>query len=140
MRMGWVWWIVTAVLLLLAESATATLALAMAAIGATAAAVLGVLGVPLAGQVPAFVVVSVGLIAFLRPVVLRHQDRPGLRTGVAALLGSDALVTSRVDAHAGRIQLSGQTWTARSYDPEAVFEPGVVVHVLEIDGATALVL
>jgi membrane protein implicated in regulation of membrane protease activity len=134
------WWVVTAVLLLLAESATATLAALMAAVGAAVAAALSVLGVPLAGQVPAFVVVSIGLIAFLRPAVMRHQALPGLRTGVAALVGSDALVTSRVDAHTGRIRLSGQTWTARAYDPDAVFEPGAVVHVLEIDGATALVM
>jgi len=137
--MGWVWWVVTAVLLLLAEGATGTLALLMTAVGAAVAAGLGVLGVPLAGQLPAFVVVSVGLIAFLRPAVMRHQALPGLRTGVAALVGSDAVVTSRVDAHTGRIKLSGQVWTARSYDPEAVFEPGTMVHVLEIDGATALV-
>jgi membrane protein implicated in regulation of membrane protease activity len=138
--MGWVWWVVTAVLLLLAESATGTLALMMAAVGAGVAAVLGVVGLPLPGQIAAFVAASVGLIAFLRPVVMRRQDQPGLRTGVAALVGSDAVVTSRVDARAGRIDLAGQTWTARSYDPDAVFEPGAVVQVLEIDGATALVM
>ena len=138
--MGWVWWILTAVLLLFAESATATLAFLMAAIGAAVSAALAALGLPLAGQIPVFVVVSVGLIAFLRPAVMRHQALPGLRTGVAALVGSDALVISRVDAHTGRIRLSGQTWTARAYDPEAVFEPGAIVHVLEIDGATALVI
>ena len=138
--MGWMWWTVAAVLLLLAETATATLACAMAAIGAAVAAVLGLLGVGIYGQLPAFVLVSVGLIAFLRPAVMRHQALPGLRTGAAALVGRDALVTSRVDAHAGRIKLSGQTWTARTADPEAVFEPGSVVHVAEIDGATAVVL
>ena len=138
--MGWMWWTVAAVLLLLAETATATLACAMAAIGAAVAAVLGLLGVGIYGQLPAFVMVSVGLIAFIRPAVMRHQALPGLRTGVAALVGRDALVTSRVDAHAGQIKLSGQTWTARAADPEAVFEPGSVVHVAEIDGATAVVL
>lgn len=138
--MGWMWWTVAAVLLLLAETATATLACAMAAVGAAVAAVLGLLGVGLYGQLPAFVLVSVGLIAFIRPTVMRHQALPGLRTGVAALVGSDALVTSRVDAHAGQIKLSGQTWTARAADPDAVFEPGSVVHVAEIDGATAVVL
>jgi len=138
--MGWMWWTVAAVLLLLAETATATLACAMAAIGAAVAAVLGLLGVGIYGQLPAFVLVSVGLIAFIRPAVMRHQALPGLRTGVAALVGRDALVTSRVDAHAGQIKLSGQTWTARAADPEAVFEPGSVVHVAEIDGATAVVL
>jgi len=138
--MAWVWWIVTAVLLLGAEVATGTLALLMAAAAAGVTAALGLLGLPLAAQIPVFVLSSGALIAFLRPAVLRHQELPGLRTGVAALVGSDALVTSRVDAHTGRIRLSGQVWTARSYDPEAVFEPGAVVHVLEIDGATALVM
>ncbi|MGH3417409.1 MAG: NfeD family protein, partial [Actinocrinis sp.] len=121
------------------ESATATLACLMAAAGAAAAAGLSALGLPLAGQIPVFIAMSAGLIVFLRPAVMRHQSRPGLRTGTAALIGSDALVTSRVDARAGRIELSGQTWTARAYDPDAVFEPGAVVQVLEIDGATALV-
>jgi membrane protein implicated in regulation of membrane protease activity len=136
--MGWVWWLVTAVLLLLVEHATATLACLMAAIGAAVAAGLAALGVPLAGQVPVFVLVSVGLIALSRPA-MRRQELPGLRTGVAALVGSDALVTTRVDARSGHIDLGGQTWSARSYDPDAVFEPGAVVHVLEISGATALV-
>ena len=58
---------------------------------------------------------------------------------MAALVGSVALVTARVDAQPGRIKLGGQVWTARSYDPDSVFEPGTMVHVLEIDGATALV-
>jgi membrane protein implicated in regulation of membrane protease activity len=138
--MAWTWWALAAVLLLLAETATATLACAMAAIGAAVAAVLGAIGVGIYVQLPAFVLVSVGLIGFLRPAVMRHQQLPGLRTGTAALVGRDALVTSRVDAHAGQIKLSGQTWTARAADPEAVFEPGSVVHVAEIDGATAVVL
>ncbi|MBS2965765.1 NfeD family protein [Actinocrinis puniceicyclus] len=137
--MGWVWWMVTAVLLLLAEHATATLACLMAAIGAAVAAGLAALGLPLAGQVPVFVLVSLGLIVLARPAVVRRQALPGLRTGVAALVGSNALVTRRVDAHSGHIDLGGQTWSARSYDPDAVFEPGAVVHVLEISGATALV-
>jgi membrane protein implicated in regulation of membrane protease activity len=138
--MAWVWWSVAAVLFLAAELATATLACAMAALGAVVAAVLGLLGVGIYGQLPAFALVSVGLIAFLRPAVMRHQELPGLRTGVAALVGRDALVLIRVDAHAGQIKLGGQTWTARTADPEAVFEPGSTVHVCEIDGATAVVL
>jgi membrane protein implicated in regulation of membrane protease activity len=138
--MAWMWWAIAAVLLMVAEAATATLVAAMVAVGAVVAAVLGALGVGVYGQLPGFALVSIGLIGFIRPAVMRHQQLPGLRTGVAALIGRDALVTSRVDAHAGQIKLHGQTWTARAADPDAVFEPGSVVHVAEIDGATAVVL
>jgi membrane protein implicated in regulation of membrane protease activity len=133
---------VAAAALLVAEFATATLACAMLGLSAGVAALLAVLGVPLAGQLAAFVASSGLLVGVLRPAVMHRQDRvPGLRTGVAALVGSDAVVTSRVDgSHDGRIKLAGQTWSARAYDPGAVFEPGEVVHVAVIDGATALVL
>lgn len=138
--MAWTWWVAVALVLLALEALVPTLAFAMAAAGAVAAAVLGALGAPLLLQVPAFAVVSVGLIGFLRPVVTRGQRAPGLRTGVAALVGREALVTVRVDARSGRVELGGQTWSARALDAEAVFEPGCTVHVAEIDGATALVL
>ena len=36
-------------------------------------------------------------------------------------------------------EAGGREWTARSYDEDAVIEPGKRVHVMEIRGATALV-
>jgi membrane protein implicated in regulation of membrane protease activity len=138
--MAWTWWAVAAGLLLLAEGVTATLAFAMAAAGAVVAAILSAGGAPLLVQLPAFAAVSIGLIGFLRPAVTRRQNLPGLRTGVAALIGRDALVTSRVDGRSGRVDLGGQAWSARALDPDAVFEPGSTVHIAEIDGATALVV
>lgn len=137
---GWEWWLSAAVLLLLGEAATNALVFLMPCGGAAAAAGLAALGVPWYGQLPAFVVVSIGLIAFVRPYALRRQAGPGLRTGAAALVGQEALVTERVDVHRGRIRLEGQIWSARPLDSERVFEPGEAVHVAEIDGATAVVV
>jgi membrane protein implicated in regulation of membrane protease activity len=64
---------------------------------------------------------------------------PALRTGTAALVGARAVVLQRVDEHGGRIKLGGEEWSARSYVPDQVFEPGAHVEVAEIQGATALV-
>ena len=58
---------------------------------------------------------------------------------MAALVGRDALVTQQVDAHSGQVKLAGEIWSARSFDDREVIEPGVKVHVVEIDGATAVV-
>jgi membrane protein implicated in regulation of membrane protease activity len=49
------------------------------------------------------------------------------------------VVTDEVTDTAGLIRLSGETWTARSYDPSDRIEPGTRVRVFEIKGATAIV-
>jgi membrane protein implicated in regulation of membrane protease activity len=138
--MRWAWWAVVVVLLLVAEGATATLAAAMAAGGAVVAGVLAAVGAPVYAQVLAFVVSSIGLIGFVRPLLNRSQRGPGLRTGAAALIGARALVTRRVDAAGGRISVDGDVWSAKALDPDAVFEPGVSVDIAAIDGATAIVV
>ena len=137
---SWEWWLLAAVLLLLGEMATNALVFLMPFGGATAAAILAVAGVPWYGQLPAFVVVTLGLIAFVRPVAVRRQAGPGLRTGAAALVGQEARVTTRIDEHRGQIRLDGQIWSARALDSEGVFEAGEAVHVAAIDGATAMVV
>jgi membrane protein implicated in regulation of membrane protease activity len=137
---SWEWWLLAAILLLLGEAATNALVFAMPLGGAVAAAVLAAVGVPWYGQLPAFAAVSVALLAFARPLALRRQAGPGLRTGAAALVGSEALVVTPVDGQRGRIRLDGQIWSARALDPGRVFEPGEAVHVAAIDGATAVVV
>jgi membrane protein implicated in regulation of membrane protease activity len=137
---GWVWWLLAAVLLLLGEAATNALVFVMPFGGAAFAAVLAALGVPWYGQLIGFVLITLGLIAFVRPVSRRRQSGPGLRTGAAALVGQQALVTTRVDEHRGQIRLEGQIWSARALDPDRIFEPGEAVHVAAIDGATAVVV
>ena len=137
---SWEWWLLAAVLLLLGEMATNALVFLMPFGGAIAAAVLAVAGVPWYGQLSAFVVVTLALIGFVRPVAVRRQSGPGLRTGAAALVGQEAMVTTRVDVHRGQIRLDGQIWSARALDPEGIFEPGEAVHVAAIDGATAVVV
>jgi membrane protein implicated in regulation of membrane protease activity len=48
-------------------------------------------------------------------------------------------VLSTVTAHGGQVKLSnGDTWTARP-DRAAQLEPGTVIRVSRIDGATAFV-
>ena len=99
------------------------------------------LGGGIVAQVLVFVVVSVALIAVVRPIAARHRaDRPRLATGIDALKGRQAVVLERVDGNGGRIKLAGEVWSARAYDGEQSFEPGRHVDVVDIDGATAVVM
>jgi membrane protein implicated in regulation of membrane protease activity len=138
---GWVWWIVAAGVLAVADVVTGgTLILIMIAGGAAAGGLASALGASPALSVGVFALVSVALLGVVRPIARRHMRTPrAVRTGVAALVGTEAVVLEAVDGNDGRIKLAGEVWSARAYDGDSVFVVGQRVHVLEIDGATALV-
>jgi membrane protein implicated in regulation of membrane protease activity len=136
----WVWWLVAAVVLAIVEVTTLDLVFIMLAGGALAGAgVVAVGGGPILAAIVA-IVVSVALLGVVRPIALRHlRHPPEIRTGVAALVGSSAVVLERVNANGGQIKLGGEIWSARPFDESQVIEPGSRVDVIEIKGATALV-
>jgi membrane protein implicated in regulation of membrane protease activity len=139
---AWVWWLIGAAALGIGLVITAMPELGMLAVGAVAAAVAaGVFGGDAVVQVVAFVVVSTALIAVVRPIANRHRSqRPQLATGIDALKGKQAVVLERVDASGGRIKLAGEVWSARSLDTDRAYEVGQEVDVVDIEGATAIVM
>lgn len=138
---AWVWWLIGAAALGIPLVLTAMPEFGMLSVGAVAGAVTAGLGGGIVLQVVVFAAVSVALIAVVRPVAARHRaGRPELATGVEALKGRTAVVLERVDASGGRIKLAGEIWSARALDTAQSFEAGREVDVVEIDGATAIVM
>jgi membrane protein implicated in regulation of membrane protease activity len=136
----WVYWMIAAGALAAGEIFTMGFFLGPIAIAAVLAAVVALAGAGLALQLAVFCVAAVASVGLLRPVARRHMHTPArLRTGTAALIGSRAVVVERVDADSGCVKIGGEIWTARTYDEDAVLEPGTRVEVMKIDGATALV-
>ena len=141
---GWIIWVVAASILGLGEMHTGGLYLLPFAAGAALAAAVSVLGVgaPLAAIV--FVIASVIAFGALRPVAHRHRRLPpAIRTGAAALIGRRAKVLERIanDEGVGCVKIDGgEVWTARSYDDDEVIDVGERVEIVEIRGATALVM
>ena len=73
----------------------------------------------------------------------RHRRLPpAIRTGAAALVGKPAIVIERIanDEGVGCVKIDGEVWTARSYDEDEIIDTGERVEVVEIRGATALVM
>jgi membrane protein implicated in regulation of membrane protease activity len=139
---AWVIWLIVAVVFAVGEIATLGFFLAPFAGGALVAAVVSGAGAGAALSWIAFLIVSLTLLAALRPVALRHmRQAPRLRTGAAALVGRTGMVVERIsnDEGVGCIKIDGEVWTARAYDEDEVIEAGKRVQVLEIKGATALV-
>ncbi|HMD51901.1 MAG TPA: NfeD family protein [Solirubrobacteraceae bacterium] len=142
--MGWILWLVAACLLGLGELHTGGFYLLPFALGAALAAVVALLGVgPLLSGV-VFVAASGIVVLTLRPVARRHRRLPpSIRTGAAALVGRRATVLERIanDEGVGCVRIEGgEVWTARSFDDDEVIEAGDHVEVVEIRGATALVM
>ncbi|MFF4032636.1 NfeD family protein [Streptomyces sviceus] len=138
---AWVWWLVGAAALGIPLVVTAMPEFGMLAAGAFAAAIAAGLGGDVVVQVLVFAVVSVALIAVVRPIATRHRSqRPQLATGIDALRGKQAVVLERVDSAGGRIKLAGEVWSARSLDTGRAFEVGQEVDVVDIEGATAIIM
>lgn len=136
----WIIWAILAVVFAVGEIATTGLLLIFFAGGAAAAAAASAMGAGAVGSAAVFGVVSIALLAFARPVARRHLYQPPLeRSGVAALIGTQAVVVDAVDSRGGLVKIGGEVWSARAMDPEGRFAPGEAVSVLEIDGATAVV-
>lgn len=139
---AWVLWLIAAAIFGVGEISTLGFFLAPFAGGALVAALVAAVGAGTALSWVAFLVVSVILLAGLRPIARRHLRQPAqLRTGTAALVGRTGTVVERVanDESVGCVRIDGEVWTARAYDDDEVIEAGTRVQVLEIRGATALV-
>jgi membrane protein implicated in regulation of membrane protease activity len=142
--MDWILWIVAACILGIGEMHTGGLYLLPFAVGAALAGVISLFGVSALLAVLVFVLASVLVFGALRPVARRHRRLPpAIRTGAAALVGRRAMVLERIanNEGVGCVKIDGgEVWTARSYDEDEVIDVGERVEVVEIKGATALVM
>jgi membrane protein implicated in regulation of membrane protease activity len=139
----WIVWVVAACVLGLGELHTGGFFLAPFALGALVAALVSLAGVALPITLVVFLLTSLLVLLTLRPVARRHiQHPPRIRTGAAALVGSDAVVLERIanQEGVGCVRIGGEVWTARSYEDDEVIPAGERVQVVEIRGATALVM
>jgi membrane protein implicated in regulation of membrane protease activity len=139
----WIVWLIAACLLGVGEMHQGGFYLAPFALGAVLAAVLALLGVGAGLSAVVFLAASGLVFATLRPIAQRHRQLPpAIRTGAAALVGRKAIVLERIanSEGVGCVKIDGEVWTARSFDEDEVFDPGERVEVVEIRGATALVM
>jgi len=142
--MAWILWLIAAAALGIGEMHQGGFYLLPFAVGAALAAAVSLIGVGTVLTAILFVLTSAIVLGALRPVARRHRQLPpAIRTGAAALVGRRAMVLERIanDEGVGCVRIEGgEVWTARSYSEDDVIEAGERVEVVEIRGATALVM
>ena len=138
----WEAWLGLAVLFGVLELISMDLFLVMLAGGALVGAVTALLGGPPGLQVVLALVSSVALLGVIRPPVVRRlHSGPDLKTGADALIGKRATVLRELAyGTPGRVKIGGEELTAEPYDEDDRIEPGELVDVVQIKGATAYVL
>lgn len=140
---GWIFWLIVACGFGAGELLSgSSFFLAPFAVGAVLAAAANAAIDGLAAWL-VFVAASLVTLAAVRPLVVsRLQSGPALRTGGAALVGKRAVVLERIVNHegVGQVRIDHEVWTARSLDEDAVIEAGEQVEIIDIKGATALVM
>lgn len=136
-----IYWLVAAVVFLVAEVLTLGLTSIWFAGGAAIGALMAALEFPLYVQIGAFVAVSVLLLLLTRPLAQKYLNSRIIRTNAESLIGETCIVTEPINnlKAEGQVSVKGQTWTARSFSDEVLLERDQKVCVEQISGVKLIV-
>lgn len=134
-------WLIIFILLLVIEIFTMGLTTIWFAAGALAALFAGVIGFGTTVQVVTFLAVSVVLLILTRPVAVRYFNNERQKTNAERLIGQRAYVIENIDtmAAAGRVEIDGQEWAAKTDEPDGKIPKDTVVMVEGIQGVKLIV-
>ena len=135
-----IFWLITTLVMLLIEGATAGLVIIWFAIGSLAALICALLGGAIWLQVLLFAMVSGAALVATRPLVRKYVNARYIRTNADSLIGQTAVVKDAVSNNDGKglCSCKGKIWSARSKDG-APIEPGVTVKICAIEGVKLIV-
>lgn len=135
------YWLIAMAVLLVIEIITMGLTTIWFAAGALVAVIAALLKAPIAVQFILFVVVSVVLFFFTRPVAEKYLNNNRTKTNINSIIGEEAKVTEEIDNfnQKGAVVVRGLEWTARSADDKEIIEAGSKVIIKEVSGVKLIV-
>lgn len=134
-------WIIILLLSIFMEALTMGLTTIWFAGGALAALIVEMLSGSIYLQISVFLIVSLVLLYFTRPVAVRYFNKERVKTNIDGLIGKQAVVTETIHnlKGTGQVTVAGQEWTARSSDEARSFEEGEIVKIVAIKGVKLMV-
>ncbi len=134
-------WLGLMILLLMIEVATLGLTTLWFAGGCLAAFFTALMHAPGLVQVLVFLVVSILLLYFTRPIALRYLNKSREKTNINTIIGKEAVVTSEINnlQAKGQVVVGGMEWTARTNSNEDIIETGTIVVIEKVDGVKLIV-
>lgn len=133
-------WLVASAVMFILEIFTIGFLLFFPAIGAFLAFLCAIFGASLQVQVVIFILTSVLLIVFIRPIATKFFKTKDVAMNSETVIGKNAVVIKEIDnLHGkGQVKVAGEIWSAVSSENEKI-EEGAAVIVLKIEGVKLIV-
>lgn len=133
-------WLILLIVLLGIEVVTVGLTTIWFAGGAVAAIIVSAFGLDIIWQVAVFVVVSIVLLIFTRPLAVKYMNVNKLKTNYEGIIGKVIRISEDVSNinETGKAIVNGVEWTVRTQD-EKIIEKGSIVKVINIVGVKLIV-
>ena len=134
-------WLIVLAVFLVIEAITVGLTTIWFAGGALVAAIASGAGAGILVQWILFLVISLVLLIFTRPIAMRYLNTNRTRTNAESLIGKEAVVTQTIEnlKNQGQVIVGGIEWTARTDDNEKMIEKDTVVEIERIEGVKLIV-
>ena len=133
-------WIGIIVFAALAEIYTLTLVAVWFIPSSVASFVLSLTGLQVWEQVFIFFIVTLILLILSRTVFRKFTKYKTLNPNSDLLVGKSAIVTQEINNYqnTGTVRINGLEWEAKTEEDDIIYESGLVVIVVGLDGATAV--
>ena len=134
-------WLIVLVATLVIEAATMGLTSIWFSGGALAAMIVELLNGSISIQVLVFLVISLILLFYTRPIAMKHFNQKREKTNLDSVIGKTAVVTIPIHnlKGTGQVMMDGKEWTARSTDSSKQFDKEALVKVIAIRGVKLMV-
>ncbi len=134
-HLNWIFWVAVMVVFAIAEVATVNMVSLWFVGGAAAALVAQLLGGGIWLQVTVFLVVSIALLACLRPFTKKYVTPRKTATNADMAIGRQAYLTETADnlRGTGALKLDGKEWSVRSASGDILPE-GTLVTIVKLEG------
>lgn len=134
-------WLIVLAVFLVIEAITVGLTTIWFAGGALIAAIVSVLGASVLVQWILFLVVSLVLLIFTRPLAVRYMNKGVSKTNVNSLIGEKAVVIQPINnlAQTGQVRINDIEWMARTFSDEVTIPEQAVVTIEAVQGVKLIV-
>jgi membrane protein implicated in regulation of membrane protease activity len=133
-------WILIAVIFAVIEGFTMGLTTIWFTVGGVGACIIALLGGPLLLQIAVFLIISIILLYFTRPLAEKRLRIGHEKNNVDLMIGKTCLVTETIEPyHTGQVKLNGLVWTAIAKDNMETLTKGELVKIVRIEGVKLIV-
>ena len=134
-------WLILLACFLVVEAITVGLTTIWFAGGALVAAIASGLGAGILIQWVLFLIVSLALLIFTRPMAVRYMNKGVPKTNVNSLIGERAVVIQKINnlEQTGQVRINDIEWMARTSSDEVTIPEHAIVTIEDVHGVKLIV-